>query len=88
MYGLGRVVREYLIDIFERAPDAFSDGEEDRDLLGRSEEVVQASTGERQIDSGGNGRTMTKDLSDVGSVMRIAKGNLILTFKSSSVGIS
>ena len=88
MHGLGRVVREYLVDIFEWSPDAFSDGEKDRNLLGCSEEVVQALTGERQIDSGGNGRTMTKDLSGVMSVSQIAEGDLILTFKSSSVGIS
>lgn len=50
MDKLSRVVREKLIDIIERSPDAFSDGEEDWDLLGGSKQVVETSTGKGQID--------------------------------------
>lgn len=89
MHGLRRVVCEELIDIIERSPDALSDGEEDWNLLRRSKEVVEASAGEGQINSSGNGRAMTEDLSGVLSVSEGGqKEARMRTFKSSSVGIS
>ena len=40
MSRLGRIVGDELVYVVEWSPDAFCDGEEDRDFLGGSEKIV------------------------------------------------
>lgn len=46
MDGLGRVVRQKLIDIFEWAPNTLRNGEEHRDLLRGTQQVVVTTAGQ------------------------------------------
>ena len=63
MSRLSGVISEKLVDIVERSPDTFGDCEEDGNLLGRSQQMVEASAGEGKVDGRSDGGAVTENLS-------------------------